>query len=213
MRDMRAPLCRAAADASDLCQSACVQWYAVRKLIEQLVKFGIVGVVAFIIDFGLLNIFVGVFHWHNVLAATASFLISLVFNYLASMKFVFTHRDDMARWMEILIFVGASVIGLFMNDAIIWISTYGMNRDAYNTQHLEYLIRTNAGKLVATAIVMVWNFVIRKWLLDNTRTNALNRLKRADNRLSREELDAKWENSFSHKLGVWSLRHTPKGWR
>ena len=69
--------------------------------------FGIVGIIAFVIDFGLLNLFVGVFHMHNVLASTLSFLISLVFNYLASMKYVFKHRDDMARWMEIVIFFPA----------------------------------------------------------------------------------------------------------
>lgn len=104
-------------------------------------KFGLVGVIAFIIDWGILNLLVGVFHMHNVLAATISFIISLIFNYIASMKLVFKHRDDMARWMEILIFVVGAVIGLFMNDAIIWISTYGMNHDAYVSQSTEYLIR------------------------------------------------------------------------
>ena len=166
-------------------------------------KFGIVGVIAFIIDCGILNILVGAFHMHNVLAATISFIISLIFNYVASMKMVFKHREDMARWM---------VIGLFMNDAIIWISTYGMNHDAYVSQSTEYLIRTNVGKLIATAVVMVWNFLTRKWLLDDTHTNAMNRLKKQENRLTPEELEAKLENSFSHKLGVWSLEHTPKGW-
>ena len=165
----------------------------VRKLIEQLMKFGIVGVIAFVIDWGILNLLVGIFHMHNVLAATISFIISLIFNYLASMKFVFKHRDD-------------------MNDAIIWISTYGMNHDAYVSQHAEYLLRTNIGKLVATAVVMIWNFLIRKWLLDDTHTNAMNRLKSAENRLNAEELEAKWQNSFSHKLGILSLEHTPKGW-
>ena len=67
-------------------------------------KFGLVGVIAFIIDWGILNLLVGVFRMHNVLAATISFVISLIFNYVASMKLVFKHRDDMARWMEILIF-------------------------------------------------------------------------------------------------------------
>ena len=105
-------------------------------------KFGLVGVIAFIIDWGILNLLVGVFHMHNVLAATISFIISLIFNYIASMKLVFKHRDDMARWMEILIFVVGAVIGLFMNDAIIWISTFGMNHDAYVSQSTEYLIRT-----------------------------------------------------------------------
>ena len=47
-------------------------------------KFGIVGVIAFIIDWGILNILVGAFHMHNVLAATISFIISLIFNYVAS---------------------------------------------------------------------------------------------------------------------------------
>ena len=141
-------------------------------------KFGIVGVIAFIIDWGILNLLVGLFHMHNVLAATISFIISLIFNYVASMKVVFKHRDDMARWMEIVIFVVGAVIGLFMNDAIIWISTYGMNHDAYVSQSAEYLIRTNVGKLIATAVVMVWNFVTRKWLLDDTHTNATNRLKK-----------------------------------
>ena len=65
---------------------------------------------------------------------------------------------------------------------------------------------------IATAVVMVWNFLTRKWLLDDTHTNAMNRLKKQENRLTPEELEAKWENSFSHKLGVWSLEHTPKGW-
>ena len=176
-------------------------------------KFGIVGVIAFVIDYGLFNLMVGVLHWHNVLAATISFIISLIFNYLASMKFVFTHRDDMARWMEIVIFVAAAVVGLFINDLIIWISTYGMNRDAFITQHAEYLLRSNIGKLIATAVVMVWNFVIRKWLLDNTRTNAMNRLRKGDARLSQDELDKRWEQSFSHRLGLWSLEHTPRGWK
>lgn len=54
-------------------------------------KFGIVGVVAFIIDWGLMNILL-MTHMHNVLATSISFFVSLIFNYLASMKFVFKHR-------------------------------------------------------------------------------------------------------------------------
>lgn len=175
-------------------------------------KFGIVGVIAFVIDYGLMNILL-ILHLHNILASTVSFLISLVFNYVASMKYVFKHRPDMARWMEVLIFVTASIIGLGINEVIIYISTFGMNHDAMITQHAEYMLRTNIGKLVATAVVMVWNFMIRKWLLDDTHTNAMNRLKRADSRLTPEQLEAKWEKSFSHRLGMWSLEHTPAGWR
>ena len=82
----------------------------------------------------------------------------------------------------------------------------------YLTVFVPFGADTIQGKLIATAVVMVWNFVTRKWLLDDTHTNATNRLKKKENRLTPEQLEAKWENSFSHKLGVWSLEHTPKGW-
>ena len=102
----------------------------------------------------------------------------------------------------------AIIKGVYVKQRLVQVAVASVNV----SQSAEYLIRTNVGKLIATAVVMVWNFVTRKWLLDDTHTNATNRLKKKENRLSPEELEAKWENSFSHKLGVWSLEHTPKGW-
>ena len=168
-----------------------------KKLIEQVVKFGIVGVIALIIDFALLNLLLLV-HVNNVVAGTISFIISLIFNYIASMKYVFKHRADMARWMELLIFVISAVIGLLINDAIIWASTLGMAQTLRGTA--IYMLRTNIGKLIATVVVAIWNFVIRKWLLDDTKSQ-------------KPGYDAAKDNTFAHKLGEWSLNHTPKGWK
>lgn len=94
-------------------------------------KFGIVGVIVFIIDWGILNIFVGVFYMYNVFVVIILFIILLIFNYVVSMKMVFKYCEDMVCWMEIVIFVVGVVIGLFMNDVIIWIFMYGMNYDVY----------------------------------------------------------------------------------
>ena len=38
-------------------------------------------------------------------ANTAGFVVSLIFNYVASMKFVFEHKDGMSRRREFIIFV------------------------------------------------------------------------------------------------------------
>ncbi|MFR0558497.1 sugar translocase [Pseudoscardovia radai] len=165
----------------------------VKKLIEQVLKFGIVGIIAFIIDWGILNLLVIGVHMNATLAATISFLISLCFNYLASMKFVFVHRDDMARWMEVLIFFVSSAIGLGINDAIIWFSTSVIiNPDTQFTDHGRYALYANIGKLVATVIVSVWNFVIRKWLLD-----------------APDPGKPVNEKSVAHRIGTWSLSHGP----
>ncbi|WP_241520114.1 GtrA family protein [Bifidobacterium catulorum] len=183
-----------------------------RKLFAQLMKFGMVGGIAFVIDYGLMNLLL-LTHMHNILATSISFFVSLVFNYLASMKFVFKHRPDMARWMEITIFFVSSFIGWIMNEVIVWISTSWMPHDSMYTMHTQYILWTNIGKLVATVVVMVWNFAIRKWLLDDTHTNAMNRLRRGSAKLTEAELAAKRERSVAHRLGMWSIEHAPFGWK
>lgn len=193
LRNNKPVLCN---NYSKLLASACLI-ESMKKLIEQVVKFGIVGIIALIIDVVLLNLLLLV-HLNNVVAGTISFIISLIFNYIASMKYVFKHREDMARWMELLIFVISAVIGLLINDAIIWLSTLGMVEALRGTA--IYMLRTNIGKLIATVVVAVWNFVIRKWLLDDTKSQ-------------KPDYDAAKDNTFAHKLGEWSLSHTPKGWK
>ena len=76
-----------------------------QKLLAQIVKFGIVGVIAFAIDFGVLVFLTEVFGLNPVVSATISFIVSVIFNYLASMRYVFSHREGMSRQREFVIFV------------------------------------------------------------------------------------------------------------
>lgn len=193
-----------------------------KKLIEQLVKFGLVGVVAFVIDEVIMNLLIFI-HTNNVVASTVSFLISLVFNYWASMKYVFKHREDMARWMEALIFLVSAIVGLGINEWIIWMSTLGMPADAVTTQHGLYILRSNIGKLVATVVVAIWNFIIRKWLLDNrsavgssaSETSVVEDAAASGNAAGSDESAIPISNrkTFAQKLGEWSIVHSPKGWQ
>ena len=125
-----------------------------QKLLAQIVKFGIVGVIAFAIDFGVLVFLTEVFGLNPVVSATISFIVSVIFNYLASMRYVFSHREGMSRQREFVIFVVLSAVGLGINDALMWLGTEVVT--------LDYRLV----KLVATAVVMVWNFVTRKLLME-----------------------------------------------
>ena len=125
-----------------------------RKLIEQIMKFGVVGVIAFVIDCGLLALLTEVFSVNYLVSATVSFTVSVVFNYVASMRYVFTHKDGMSRHREFAIFVTLSVIGLLINNFCMWAGVELLG--------IHYLVT----KIGATAIVMVWNFVTRKIFLD-----------------------------------------------
>ena len=63
-----------------------------KKLATQFLKFGVVGVIATGIDFGIMIFLTEVFGVDPVISSGISFCTSTVFNYLASMRFVFRHR-------------------------------------------------------------------------------------------------------------------------
>lgn len=125
-----------------------------KTLFAQVAKFGVVGVVATVIDFGIMNILHYGLGTSLLIANTCGFVISLIFNYLASMKYVFSHREGMSRTREFVIFIVLSVIGLGLNDAIVLALAEAVGLEA------------NIAKICATALVMVYNFVTRKMFLD-----------------------------------------------
>lgn len=126
-------------------------------LLGQIAKFGVVGVVATIIDYGVLVALTQAFGVEPVLAAGISFVVSLLFNYVASMRYVFTHRESMSRGAELGIFVVLSVIGLALNEAVMAAGVRLLG---------DSLAAITATKVAATSIVMVWNFASRKRWLD-----------------------------------------------
>ena len=138
-----------------------------QKLLTQILKFGIVGIVATLVDF---IVMIALHEWcgvHPIMASICSFSVSAVVNYLASMRFVFTHREDLSKLREFIIFVVLSVIGLGINALIMWwgeIWFFSIGVDY--TQGLYYVLV----KVLATGVVMTWNFVSRKVLLDADRS-------------------------------------------
>jgi len=124
-----------------------------RRLIAQLVKFGLVGGTAFLIDYGLLVFLTQICHVHYLVSASISFTVALVFNYFASMRYVFHAREGVSQVRLFIVFAILSVIGLGLNDFIIWAGVQ---------LHIDYRI----AKIGASAIVMVYNFTTRKLLIE-----------------------------------------------
>lgn len=124
-----------------------------KKLLLQIIKFGIVGVIATIIDYAFL-IFTEVCKINPVISTGLSFIISLIANYLLSMKFVFKAKKNLSKNKEILIFVITSTIGLGLNVLLMYLGE--------DVLKIHYLIV----KTIATLVVMVWNYVSKKILIE-----------------------------------------------
>ncbi|MEE0706924.1 MAG: GtrA family protein [Adlercreutzia sp.] len=124
------------------------------KLVRQFMKFGVVGLIAFAIDYGLMVALTELAGINYLVSATISFTVSVIFNYVASMRYVFTHKEGLSRRREFIIFVVLSVVGLGLNDLLMWIGT--------SLWDISYLIV----KIGATALVTIYNFITRKIFLD-----------------------------------------------
>ena len=130
---------------------------AFESIAKQFAKFGVVGGIAFVIDYALMIALTEVLSVPYIASATISFIISTIFNYLASMRYVFAHRDDISKRREFAMFVVLSVIGLLMNDALMALGTTVIG--------IDYRIT----KIGATGIVTIYNFISRRIFIDGQR--------------------------------------------
>ena len=131
-------------------------------LIKQILKFGVVGTLAAMIDFGVMIALHELFGIDAVISAAISFVLALTFNYLASMRYVFARRDDLSRSREATIFVVLSLIGMAINELIMIAGDVFFTAIGISYQDGFWYV---AVKVVATGVVMVWNFLSRKrWL-------------------------------------------------
>ena len=124
------------------------------KLINKIIKFSIVVCIATIIDFICLYIFKEYLNIDVILANTLSFIISVIYNYIASITLVFDINKNKNKKLKFALFIIFSIIGLIINNTLIYILT--------NTLNIYYLL----SKVIATLIVMIFNFITRKMILE-----------------------------------------------
>lgn len=125
-----------------------------KKLIKQILKFGIVGGTAFIIDYSILYILTEFAGLNYLISAAISFSCSVIYNYILSIKWVFDTKKTMNKFHEFLLFIVLSVVGLLINEFIMWILVEKI--------FIYYML----AKIIATAIVMIYNFITRKLLIE-----------------------------------------------
>lgn len=124
------------------------------KILRQMAKFVITGVIATAIDWAVFYVLVYPLQMNPLIAQIFSFLVSTLFNYYSNTKWVFNTTKNKTRRRLVTEFFTLSAIGLGISEALLalFINVIDMN--------------DMLAKIITTAIVMVFNFVTRKLFLE-----------------------------------------------
>lgn len=120
----------------------------------QFFRYVFVGGIATVVDWGILFILTDVAHIHHLLSSVVSFVAGLITNFILSKLLVFKASE--AKTKATLEFIGYAIIGvvgLGITEIIMFLLT--------DCVAFHYML----SKVVATVIVLVWNYVARKKLL------------------------------------------------
>jgi putative flippase GtrA len=133
-----------------------------RQLLQEFLRYVLVGGIAFIVDFGVLYLSKTLFfsrmgHTGILLAAALGFTAGLVFNYIFSLLFVFKQIDENAKRRKVrsfILFVIIGLLGLLITELCMYagITLFGQK---------WYLII----KIFTAGIVLLWNYAGRKVLI------------------------------------------------
>ena len=118
----------------------------------QFFRYALVGAAAFIVDLTLLVWLAGL-GMHYLAANSVAFLAANLFNFAAAHRFVFASSARTSDWRALyLVVLAISVIGLALNDLILYAATAALG------------LALVPAKIVATLVTLAWNFAARKRL-------------------------------------------------
>lgn len=114
-------------------------------MIMQLIKFCVVGGSGVVVDFGVTYALKEWARWNKYLANSCGFAVAATSNYILNRLWTFESTDPhIAR--QYLVFIGIALVGLAINNAVIYVIHGRMKLNFY------------LAKLFAIGVVTFWNF-------------------------------------------------------
>ena len=125
-------------------------------IVGQFLRYFVTGGLAFIVDFGAFALALYYFDIHYLVATLIGLMAGNVVNYLLTVGWVFsTEKRKMEKHvvLEVVVFVTISLVGMGLNEFLMYVFV-GL-----------LAIQEMVSKVGAAIIVLVYNFLARKFIL------------------------------------------------
>ena len=123
---------------------------------ETKLRFGIIGVINTVLDFGLLFVFSSLFGIPRGFANMLSTSISFIFSFFANKRYTFksSSKENVVR--EMVLFTVVTLFGLWVIQGLIIHFLTPVIINLGTTEELALL----ASKLIATVASLIWNYLL-----------------------------------------------------
>jgi putative flippase GtrA len=129
----------------------------VRRLLPELIKFGVVGGIGSVIDLGGAAVLHGKYHVGPLESKAISTALATVVTYLGSRFWTFKDRENQSLRREAVLFIVLNLAGLLIAEAVIAFVTYALGLHG----QLEY----NASSVLGTGLATIFRYLAyRKWV-------------------------------------------------
>lgn len=131
---------------------------AIGLVYREMIKFGVVGAVAFVIDIGGANLL-----WQTVLAdkVTTAKIVSGVaatlFAWVGNRAWTFRHRRSRAPLQEVLLFFGVNAVALGIAAGVLALSHYGLG--------FQTRLADNIATVIGIGIGTIFRFVAYRYFV------------------------------------------------
>ncbi|MDD5507368.1 MAG: GtrA family protein [Bacteroidales bacterium] len=116
------------------------------EVLMKFIKFGAVGISGIAVDFGITYLCKEILRIQKYVANAIGFTTAASTNYILNRIWTF-HSTDPAIFLQYSKFLIISLVGLGINTLVLWILVS------------RYKMRFYLSKLIAVAVVMIWNFL------------------------------------------------------
>ncbi|MDX6361179.1 MAG: hypothetical protein QOC85_182 [Streptomyces sp.] len=126
-------------------------------LVREVAKFGAVGALGTVVNFGVSNLL-----WHTtslqaVRANVIATVVAIACNYVGFRYFTYRDRDKSARTKELTLFLAFSFVGLIIENGVLYAAIYGFGWDSP--------VQRNVFKVLGIGIATLFRFwSYRSWV-------------------------------------------------